>query len=385
MRIDEDWLGQSGPGSLGKRNAADRIAALGTDLKDLFDCNDGGQCANGGCADDTYDNIPAMMYNCRFFPDEIAGGREYNGICHNILNYFGNGIGPYKAEFHLGAGADTTNRRKVCGDGGKEWFDLVDEHGVTTKHYHLWTTHVGVTQEKIYILWEGRVKAPAANWKKVQGGRTINKDRDWNWARNNRKLFTFHLFNSDTTQTPTYTQYQVFNYKLTAGQGDQDDWYYVAGAVNTFGNPKYSIEKNAWCVNLEDSAQIGKDLYYYHPVWQFADYKYVSLKLCNVVFDNTAAITKMKRGEQPTVEEMFNITGVIIDDDEDSVDIPLPLDVVEGLEEIPTFRPLGGSSKSDLSVYQESLDEPSLDNPGEPVDRHAAHVRSHIAGGHRHR
>jgi hypothetical protein len=77
----------------------------------------------------------------------------------------------------------------------------------------------------------------------------------------------FHLFNSDTTQTPTYTQYQVFNHKLTAGQGDQDDWYYVAGAVNTFGNPKYSIANNAWCVNLKDAEQLGKDPHYYHPVW----------------------------------------------------------------------------------------------------------------------
>jgi hypothetical protein len=59
--------------------------------------------------------IPGMMYDCRFFPDEIAGGREHNGICHNILIYFGNGIGPHKAEFHLGAGADTTNRAK-CAD-----------------------------------------------------------------------------------------------------------------------------------------------------------------------------------------------------------------------------------------------------------------------------
>ncbi|KAL5335580.1 hypothetical protein BJX70DRAFT_374889 [Aspergillus crustosus] len=29
----------------------------------------------------------------------------------------------------------------------------------------------------------------------------------------------------------------------------------------------------------------------------------------NVVFDNTKAQTKIKRGEKPTVEEMFNITG----------------------------------------------------------------------------
>jgi hypothetical protein len=78
---------------------------------------------------------------------------------------------------------------------------------------------------------------------------------------------------------PTLDKYQVFNHKLRTGQGSQDDWYYVAGAVNTFDNPDYSVEKNAWCVNPEDSAQIGRDPHFYHPVWQFADYKYVSLKL----------------------------------------------------------------------------------------------------------
>ncbi|KAL4860320.1 hypothetical protein BDV12DRAFT_205212 [Aspergillus spectabilis] len=81
----------------------------------------------------------------------------------------------------------------------------------------------------------------------------------------------------------------------------------------------------------------------------------------------------MKRGEQPTVEEMFSIKGVIIDDDEDSVDIPLPLDVVEGLEDIQAF-----------GFGPESLDKPSLKTPEEPADRHAAHVKSHIVGGHRH-
>jgi hypothetical protein len=65
--------------------------------------------------------------------------------------------------------------------------------------------------------------------------------------------------------------------------------------------------------------------------------------------------------------------GVIIDDDEDSVDIPLALDVVEGLEESQAF-----------GFGPESLDEPSLKTPEEPADRHAAHVKSHIVGGHRH-
>jgi hypothetical protein len=52
------------------------------------------------------------------------------------------------------------------------------------------------------------------------GGRgTINKDLDWNWARNNKKLFTFHLFNSGTTLAPTLDKYQVFNHKLRTGQG----------------------------------------------------------------------------------------------------------------------------------------------------------------------
>jgi hypothetical protein len=295
-----------------------------------------------------------MMYNCRFFPDEIAGGREYNGICHNILNYFSNGIGPHKAEYHLGAAGDPRHRYNVCEEGDEQWFDVVDQFGVTRQFYHSWaqqciaesdvlnsiysttTEHgnenwlscdefpwntmedggnpasnsrscvpgyqqnmqghlnnllnkmrqtvsyinsKGVKDHKEHMPWGGK----GADWETAQGpqggGTTVNKDRYWNWAQDNKKLFTFHLFNSDTTLTPELDQYQVFNHELIPGQGDQDDWYWIAGAVNTFGNPKYKISHNAWCVNLKDSAQYGRDPYYYHPVWKGADERYVSLKL----------------------------------------------------------------------------------------------------------
>jgi hypothetical protein len=77
--------------------------------------------------------------------------------------------------------------------------------------------------------------------------------------------------------------------------------------------------------------------------------------------------------------------GVIIDKDEESVDIPLPLDVVDGLKGNPAFQPRENRPEADLSNDNEGLEEPSLDIPQGPVDRHAAHLKRHIAGGHGHR
>jgi hypothetical protein len=129
------------------------------------------------------------------------------------------------------------------------------------------------------------------------GGRqgSPNKDSAWNWAYNNRKDFTFHLFNSDTTTTPQGGSYQVFNHQLKSG-----DIATVVGAFNLMDNPKYSITggRNAYCTTGGTRS---------HDLWGTAGGRFVRVTLCTVEFDNAAAASKIKRGEQPTEEEMFKI------------------------------------------------------------------------------
>ncbi|KAL4863170.1 hypothetical protein BDV12DRAFT_31278 [Aspergillus spectabilis] len=126
----------------------------------------------------------------------------------------------------------------------------------------------------------------------------VDKDTHWNWNRDNKKSLTFHLFNSDTDTTPLGTKYEVFNHKLTAGDpGDETDMANVIAAINLMDNPKYEMGRiNAYCDTNEPQL--------FHTGWGF----YVRAKGCHVTFDNSAAVTKLRRGEQPTSEEMFNIT-----------------------------------------------------------------------------
>jgi hypothetical protein len=64
-------------------------------------------------------------------------------------------------------------------------------------------------------------------------------------------------------------------------------------------NSKYSITYNAYCVSGPPRN---------HVLWG----NFVSIKQCNVIFDNDAALRKIKRGEEPTQEEMFNVKSKLI-------------------------------------------------------------------------
>jgi hypothetical protein len=105
--------------------------------------------------------------------------------------------------------------------------------------------------------------------------------------------------NSDSQTTPTGGTYGVFNYKLKDG-GATKDIATVVGAINLMDNPKYKMKGsgfNAYC--FKDAA--GHN----HGLWG----AYVSVSSCTVVFDNAAASQKLRRGEQPTPQELFNITS----------------------------------------------------------------------------
>ena len=139
LGVEEDWyssdLDVSGTGLLEKRLELDDISAF---AKGALDCNDNGQCASGGCnggacdwsppkskkrqeSDDEDDDdpmdtdddnescivsMPAMMYNCRYFPDtqtNVPNMQRIIGICSNILEYMaqhGLNTGPFTGRFH---------------------------------------------------------------------------------------------------------------------------------------------------------------------------------------------------------------------------------------------------------------------------------------------
>lgn len=128
------------------------------------------------------------------------------------------------------------------------------------------------------------------------GGSRPNRDTAWNFGGVHSKDFTFHLMNSDSLNTPSGSEYDVFNYKLKEGDITQ-----VVGAINLMDNPKYKMTNsdgwNAYCV----SDLQGRT----HKLWG-AFLKYAS---CKVVFDNTRATKKLMLGEQPSFNEMFNITS----------------------------------------------------------------------------
>jgi hypothetical protein len=70
----------------------------------------------------------------------------------------------------------------------------------------------------------------------------------WNWALNNKKSLTMHLFNSETDSTPSGTKYQVFNHDIVAGNGvTETNIANVVAAINLMDNPKYEMDYNAYC------------------------------------------------------------------------------------------------------------------------------------------
>ncbi|KAJ5951951.1 chitinase A1 [Penicillium vulpinum] len=139
------------------------MAAFGAN-NSFFACNDRGQCSSGACAgqscewnpakpdskskradDDDGDPmdvdssqncisaIPAMMYNCKYFPDMTLSGRSLPGVCQNIMKYFtqaGLGSGPFSATFSLeGQSENGTNRQAVCGRKSGHKYSITDESG----------------------------------------------------------------------------------------------------------------------------------------------------------------------------------------------------------------------------------------------------------------
>ncbi|CEL10479.1 hypothetical protein ASPCAL13598 [Aspergillus calidoustus] len=142
-----------------------------------------------------------------------------------------------------------------------------------------------------------------------------NRDTAWNWGQNHFKSFTFHLFNSDSPASGANTN-PALNHKLKPGSGTEDNIRWVVGAVNILDNTKYRFAngKNAMRVNFEyvppktpTNPNPEVNPYRDHIFWDDAR----SAHSCQVEFDNTIAQTKLlKRGEQPTLEEMFNITSI---------------------------------------------------------------------------
>lgn len=146
-------------------------------------------------------------------------------------------------------------------------------------------------------------KSWAADWKTgtaLRGGarvaEPINKDKAWNWEENNRKSFTMHLFDSDSTTTSLGGTYSPLNHALKTETGLESDISRVVTAVNLMDNDKYGFNNyNAFCI--KETTPSKKHL------WG----KYYTTGACTVKFDNGAAAAKMARGEKPTEKEMFNI------------------------------------------------------------------------------
>lgn len=128
-----------------------------------------------------------------------------------------------------------------------------------------------------------------------------NKDTAWNRELNNNKEFTMHLFNSDSDQDAKGNTYSIFehNIKGAPSQGAspaklQTDISRVVSAVNFMENPKYTANYNAYCTTGQTRN---------HELWG----DFIRISQCNVIFDNDNALRKIKRGEEPTQEEMFNV------------------------------------------------------------------------------
>ncbi|KAL3483248.1 hypothetical protein BJX62DRAFT_245092 [Aspergillus germanicus] len=109
-----------------------------------------------------------------------------------------------------------------------------------------------------------------------------------------------HLFNSETDSTPSGTKYQVLNHDIVAGNGlTETNIANVVAAINLMDNPKYEMDYNAYCYKSTVNPRS-------HNGWG----SFVRARKCNVKFNNAAATTKLKRGEQPTTEEMFRVEHI---------------------------------------------------------------------------
>ncbi|KAF7585706.1 hypothetical protein BBP40_010256 [Aspergillus hancockii] len=79
--VDDGWDGSTGllaPRSLQKRKTPEEIAAFGL-KKGFFTCNDGGQCKNGGCDDDSCERKPkpfSLTKRADGDDDDGANGRR---------------------------------------------------------------------------------------------------------------------------------------------------------------------------------------------------------------------------------------------------------------------------------------------------------------------
>ncbi|KAJ5375386.1 hypothetical protein N7517_007392 [Penicillium concentricum] len=345
---EDDWFETTGISpNLAKRSTLEDVAAFGA-KKSFFTCNDGGQCSSGACAgqscewnpakpdskskradDDDGDPmdvdasqncisaIPAMMYNCKYFPDVTLSGRSLPGICQNIMKYFtqaGLGSGPFSATFSLeGQSENGPNREAVCGRKSGHKYSITDENGKQVEYEGTWADKC-VKQSAVLGVLTGKGNGPAGNnnWLSCDEFPFNYMDEGGNPTMNSRSCvpgpqqFTQGSINS----LPRQVQQEVSwvdskgNTK-TAWKKWLDDWEdgtqdkidQVVGAINLMGNSKYRvISYNAWCLNDASTRP--------HPLWG----GFMRVSKCTVVFDNGAASAKIKRGEQPTQEEMFNIT-----------------------------------------------------------------------------
>ncbi|KAL4860380.1 hypothetical protein BDV12DRAFT_205134 [Aspergillus spectabilis] len=416
LSIGDQWL-EPGTDFLRRtrqrRSTADQVAAF-SQPDNFIDCEDGGQCANGACASDTckwnpagsgsklgtrqvsgvnptrpcVNVVPAMMYNCRYFPDEWKGGRVWPGICNNILTWLrkqGRGSGPFEGTYSMTGEPGDTNREDVCGRRSSHPWSIIDHNGLPKTGKTTWAKRCGNHESVVLATLVGGTKGPNGNYNYLscdefpfnsfeEGGDKLTNSRmcvtwtdligttrtewmpwtddwtdsaatgpgGWNQGGTYKKSLSFHLFNSQSTMTPLNTKYQVFNHKLIPGQGSEDRIINVLGAINLLGNSKYrmTMNENAYC---------STSLPLMHPKWQTANGLYVRVR---GRLDNTAATKKLKRGEQPTVEELFNIKSGELNDEDPGIDLFLPDEAAENVEPVV-------NNARDL--------------------RHDAHARSHIA------
>jgi hypothetical protein len=170
-----------------------------------------------------------------------------------------------------------------------------------------------IWQEVYWTDSDGEAKTDQKNWadewKDNKATRAVDSetkpidlDKAWNRDENNIKSFTMHLFDSDNTNTPLGGSYSPLNHQLTSKSGvnRETDIGRVVAAVNFMDNEKYGYNNfNAYCTKDVTGAPSKTHL------WG----NYYKTGGCNVEFDNSVAAAKMKRGEKPTPEEMFNITS----------------------------------------------------------------------------
>lgn len=162
-------------------------------------CNDDGQCKKGKCNGDACDMgdkpqskkradgsqapivedttpcitaVPAVMYNCNYFPDRTVPRNDgtsklFKGICTNIMNHFkdeGLGAGPIDLTYAQKNGK-TGNRGKMCGA------------VVTTKRKLLANGEPGVSE-----TWSTRCQREGHELADEKGLRRVKDEGNMNWS-----------------------------------------------------------------------------------------------------------------------------------------------------------------------------------------------------------